>query len=135
MLGTPAYMVIGTTENVTTGEALSAQTDYYRAGLYLSSGAAETALSKVKVPAKYMFLSIVKVVVRFYVCVEREIDDEAMARAARTDPKYVPPILSGPFDVVDQAEMMCLLVDRFRWKGALVLAMTDDGAARANKAA
>ncbi len=133
MPGTAAYMVIGTTENVTSGEDLSAQTDYYRAGLYLTPGAAENALSKIKVPAKYLFLSIVKVTVRFYVCVSESMDDDEMATAARGDSQFVPPILSGPHDSVDQAEMLCLLVDRSKWVGGLVLAMTDEGALRAKR--
>ena len=133
MPGTTAYMVIGTIENVTTGEALSAQTDYYKVGLFMTPTAAETALDKVKVPSKYMFLSIVRVTVRFYVCVDDAVDDDEMACTSRNDPKYAPTILQGPFDAVDQAEMMCLLVDRNRWKGALVLAMTDEGAQRNRK--
>lgn len=133
MPGTPAYMVIGTTENVSSGDELSSKTDYYRAGLFLTSSAAENALGKIKVPAKYMFLSILKVTVNFYVCVSSEIDDEEMARKSRTDPKYLPPVAEGPFDSVEQAEMSCLLIDRNEWRGALVIAMTADGAKKASR--
>lgn len=120
------YMVLATREPVEQGDKLSELTEFCKLGLHASVEEAESSLSEVRPPPEFAYLSIVKVVVSYYVAVDDIADDE-MARRARL-PDYAPKIHSGPYETSDEAEMHRLLVDREDWRGVLVLAMDDESA-------
>ncbi len=131
-MGVPAYLVVGTVEPITSLQKVSTG-EYFKAGMFMTVKSAEDSLSTTKMPEQFKFLSIVRILVKFYVCVDRELGDSEMIDKSASDTEYSPPILHGPVESMDQANMLALLVDRSVWKGATTVAMTEEGAARTKR--
>lgn len=133
-MGVPAYLVVGTVEPITNLRSVSTG-EYFKAGMFLSAKSAEDSLAGTQMPEQFKFLSVVRIMVKFYVCVDVELTDPQMVEKSGEDPSYSPPILFGPIDSMDHANMLALLVDRSEWKGATTVAMTEEGAARTARVA